>query len=95
MAPISAIHTGTQELVPARYKASSYGVYVLLLQGIGALGPIIAGFLSEKFELKQALIMMQTGLVITVVLLFIAGFTYMGDFHRARAMEENCTLADS
>lgn len=95
MAPISAIHTATQELVPSRYKASSYGVYVLLLQGIGALGPIIAGFLSEKFELRQALIMMQFGLVITVVLLFIAGFTYMGDFNRARAMEANSSLPNS
>lgn len=41
--PVTGIHIATQELVPARYKASAYGTYVTFLQGLGFFGPMLVG----------------------------------------------------
>lgn len=86
--PIAAIHVGTQELVPARYKASSYGTYVMIIQGCGIAGPMLTGFLSQSFDLQKALIYIQSVLLLTAASLLIAGFTYMQDYNKARSLEE-------
>lgn len=85
--PITGVHIATQSLVPARYKASSYGTYVTLLQGLGFLGPIVAGALSDVFGLYTALIAIQCATIIGSFCLLIGGFTYNNDRKRAAAFE--------
>ena len=85
--PVTGVHIATQELVPTRYKATAYGTYVTLLQGLGFFGPMLAGALSDAFGLQLALVYMQLVFVIGGLLMLVAGFTYVKDYNRARAME--------
>lgn len=62
--PVTGVHIATQELVPTRYKATAYGTYVTLLQGLGFFGPMLAGALSDAFGLQLALVYMQLVFVI-------------------------------
>ncbi len=85
--PYTGIHISTQELVPARYRASAYGTYVTFLQGIGFFGPVIAGGLSQAFGLNDALVYMQGILFLAALCMLIAGFTYRSDLAKARMMD--------
>lgn len=85
--PITGMHVATQELVPARYKASSYGVYVIFIQGFGLVGPILGGLLSQAFGTEKALLGLLVFLVLAAVLMSVASFTYLHDLNRARSME--------
>ncbi len=85
--PITGVHIATQELVPVRYRASSYGTYVIFLQGLGFFGPMLAGALSDAFGLQLSLIYMQATFVLGALIMLIAGFTYNADFTRAQALE--------
>lgn len=85
--PVTGVHIATQELVPTRYKATAYGTYVTLLQGLGFFGPMLAGALSDAFGLQLALVYMQLVFVIGGLIMLVAGFTYVKDYNRARAME--------
>lgn len=87
--PITGIHIATQELVPARYRASAYGTYVTLLQGLGFVGPIIAGALSDAFNINTALKFIQLGIVSGGLCMFAGGFTYRHDRAKARALENS------
>lgn len=86
--PITGMHVATQELVPARYKASSYGVYVIFIQGFGLLGPVLGGVLSQAFGTEKALLFLLSFLVLAALLMFCAGFTYLKDFAQARSLEQ-------
>ena len=86
--PVTGIHIATQELVPARYKASAYGTYVTFLQGLGFFGPMLVGALSDAFGLNIAIVYVQFVFVLGALMLLCAGFTYQGDFDRARALEK-------
>ena len=85
--PYTGIHISTQELVPARYRASAYGTYVTFLQGIGFFGPVIAGGLSQAFGLNDALVYMQGILFLAALCMLIAGFTYRSDLAKATMMD--------
>lgn len=85
--PITGVHIATQELVPARYRASAYGTYVTLLQGLGFLGPIIAGVLSDVFNIDTALKIIQLCIVAGGLCMLAGGFTYRKDRAKARALE--------
>ena len=85
--PVTGVHIATQELVPTRYKATAYGTYVTLLQGLGFFGPMLAGALSDAFGLPLALVYMQLVFVLGCLIMLVAGFTYVKDYNRARAME--------
>ena len=85
--PYTGIHISTQELVPARYRASAYGTYVTFLQGIGFFGPVIAGGLSQAFGLNDALVYMQGILFLAALCMLIAGFTYRSDLAKAKMMD--------
>lgn len=85
--PITGMHVATQELVPQHYKASSYGVYVTFLQGMGLIGPALGGFLSQLYGVQSALLILLSVLAGATILLLVAGFTYMKDYDRARRME--------
>lgn len=85
--PVTGVHIATQELVPTRYKATAYGTYVTLLQGLGFFGPMLAGALSDALGLQLALVYMQLVFVIGGLIMLVAGFTYVKDYNRARAME--------
>lgn len=85
--PVTGVHIATQELVPTRYKATAYGTYVTLLQGLGFFGPMLVGALSDAFGLQKALVYAQFVFVVGGLVMLVAGFTYMRDYHRARAME--------
>lgn len=83
----AGLHITTQEVVPSRYRASAYGTYVIVMQGLGFFGPVLVGGLSEAFGLTQALMFMQGSLVLAATSLLLAGFTYRVDFARARELE--------
>lgn len=85
--PVSGVHVATQELVPARYRASAYGTYVMLLQGLGFLGPIIAGALSDAYGITRALMFIQSCFALGGLGMFVGGLTYKKDFARARAID--------
>lgn len=82
--PITGMHVATQELVPQHYKASSYGVYVTFLQGMGLIGPALGGFLSQLYGVQSALLLLLFVLSGATLLLLAAGFTYRKDYDRAR-----------
>ncbi|MFQ8738454.1 MAG: MFS transporter, partial [Bilophila wadsworthia] len=67
--------------------ATAYGTYVTLLIGLGFFGPMLAGALSDAFGLQLALVYMQLVFVIGGLIMLVAGFTYVKDYNRARAME--------
>lgn len=74
----AAPHIATQELVPQQFRAVSYGFYVIFIQGLGALGPILAGMLSQSYNLLTAMIAVQfAGLLATVA------YVYAGKDYRA------------
>lgn len=78
-------HVITQEVVPARYKASSYGSLVLFLQFGGAVGATLAGTLSQSFGVQTALVVMQGAFGVSAVLFFAASFFYRRDYATAQA----------
>ena len=82
----AGFHVATQELVPSRYRASAYGTYVLVIQGLGFLGPIIAGALSDMYGLVPSLLYMQVGLVACALGSLVAGFTYRGDLAKSQSI---------
>ena len=69
------------------YVLSLIHIYVTLLQGLGFFGPMLAGALSDAFGLQLALVYMQLVFVIGGLIMLVAGFTYVKDYNRARAME--------
>ena len=83
----TSFHTAAHELVPVWYKSVSYGIYVLFIQLLGAVGPTLGGIMSDSMGLRQALITSQLFFAVSAVLLFIAGATYIKYYNRAREEE--------
>lgn len=77
-------HIITQEVVPARYKASSYGSLVIFLQLGGTIGSTLTGILSHSFGIQQALVWIQLSLVLSACCFLAAGLCYRQDFARAQ-----------
>lgn len=86
---VSSGHAVNQELVPAEYKSFSYGFYVIFIQLLGAIGPVIGGIMGDIMGMQTILIGVQFIILISVVLFILAGFTYRSDFNKARKLEEN------
>lgn len=84
----TCFHAASQELVPAWFKSISYGVYVIFIQFLGAMGPLVAGLLSESFGLVSALLMVQILFFVGAVVLMIAATFYLKDYNKARAAEQ-------
>lgn len=80
-------HVATQELVASWFKSVSYGVYVVFVQLLGSMGPILIGTFSERMGLSNAMIVMQGFLVVAIVLFALISRIYVQDFNRARAVE--------
>ena len=85
--PYVGYHIATQELVPTRYKASAYGTYVIILQGMGFVGPILTGYLSGVYGLNTALICMQVFFIMGAFFATLSGVFYMKDYAKAQALE--------
>ena len=83
----TSFHTAAHELVPVWYKSVSYGIYVLFIQLLGAVGPTLGGIMSDNMGLQQALVTSQVFFAISAVLLFIAGSIYIKYYNRAREEE--------
>lgn len=83
----TSFHTAAHELVPVWYKSVSYGIYVLFIQLLGAVGPTLGGVLIDKMGVQAALANAQIFFVISVVLLFLAGGIYIKYYNRAREEE--------
>lgn len=86
---VSCGHAANQELVPSQYKSMSYGFYVVFIQGLGALGPVIAGFAVTKIGLTNMLLVTQAILFVSAFFFILAGFSYVKDFNKARAAEKS------
>lgn len=85
---VTAFHAATQELVPTWFKSVSYGVYVLFIQFLGALGPLFAGIFSEAFGLTSSLLLLQGFWVLAILLLWYASCHYFSSYDKARSLEE-------
>lgn len=83
----TSFHTAAHELVPVWYKSVSYGIYVLFIQLLGAVGPLLGGIMSDNMGLQQALVTSQVFFAVSAVLLFIAGSIYIKYYNRAREEE--------
>lgn len=84
----TCFHVATQELVPSWFKSVSYGVYVVFIQLLGAVGPLLVGSLSEVLGLKNALALIQVSFIVAAIILMMVSRIYVSDFNKARAMEE-------
>ncbi len=84
---LTTFHVTVQELVPSWFKSFSYGFITLCMQGIGAIGPVLTGTLSDKVGLPNALAIVTCALVVSVVLLLIASRLYIKAYDKARAQE--------
>ena len=83
----TSFHTAAHELVPVWYKSVSYGIYVLFIQLLGAVGPTIGGVMVDKMGVQNAMANAQIFFVISAVLLFLAGGIYIKYYNRAREEE--------
>ena len=90
----TSYHVATQELVPSWFKSVSYGVYVLSIQLLGAVGPLLIGSLSEAFGLINALSISQMLLVLVVIIFAITSRVYLKDFEKARKMEHEAGIGN-
>lgn len=83
----TSFHTAAHELVPVWYKSVSYGIYVLFIQLLGAVGPTLGGVLVDVVGVQAALTYVQAFFAVSAVLLFIAGSIYIKYYNRAREEE--------
>ncbi len=83
----SAYNVVSQEAVPARYKSSSYGTIVVILQLGGVLGGIGAGLLSEALGLRNALIAAMCLYLLVSFFFFLIGIFYPNDMKRVQDYE--------
>lgn len=85
---ISCGHAANQELVPSQYKAFSYGIYVVFLQALGAIGPTVGGFLVQKYGITQMLVYSQGFYFVSAAFFLLASLSYIKDFNKSRATEK-------
>ena len=83
----TSFHTAAHELVPVWYKSVSYGIYVLFIQLLGAVGPTLGGVMVDMMGIQNALANAQIFFVFSAVLLFLAGGIYIKYYNRAREEE--------
>lgn len=89
---LTTFHVTVQELVPSYFKSFSYGFITLCMQGIGALGPVLTGTLSDKFGLPKALAMIMCILIVSIILLIIASALYNKAYDKARLQETEARM---
>lgn len=85
----TSFHTAAHELVPVWYKSVSYGIYVLFIQLLGAVGPTLGGIMVDMMGIQNAMANAQIFFVFSAVLLFLAGGIYIKYYNRAREEEKN------
>ena len=83
----TSFHTAAHELVPVWYKSVSYGIYVLFIQLLGAVGPTLGGIMVDKMGVQAALVNSSFLFAASAVLLFLAGGIYIKYYNRAREEE--------
>lgn len=84
----TSFHTSCHDLVPVWYKSVSYGVYVLFIQLLGAVGPILGGIMIDAMGIAVAIPLGMTFFAISAVLLIFAGLTYNKCWQAARDAEK-------
>lgn len=83
----TSFHTAAHELVPVWYKSVSYGIYVLFIQLLGAVGPLLGGMIVDAIGIQNALSYVSAFFLISVVCLFLAGGIYTKYYNKARQEE--------
>ncbi len=83
----TSFHTAAHELVPVWYKSVSYGIYVLFIQLLGAVGPTLGGVMVDALGVQNALTFSQVFFVISAAFLLIAGGLYTKFYNKAREEE--------
>lgn len=89
----TGFHTATQELVPSWFKSVSYGVYVLFIQFMGALGPLCIGVISDAFGLVNALLAAQILFFVAAIILVAISGSYLKSYNAARKAEQDALNA--
>lgn len=90
MAPVAS-NTATQELVPAHFKSSALGFYVVFLQCVGALGPVFMGRISEIIGLQNAMIYAQGFLFLGAIFFILSSFSYKKQVDKVIAENAACS----
>lgn len=85
---VSCGHAANQELVPERYKAMSYGFYVVFIQLAGAVGPTVGGYFSGIFGLQNMMVGAQCIYFVSTLFWVLAGIFYLKDYKKAREEEK-------
>ncbi|MEE0511295.1 MAG: MFS transporter [Peptococcaceae bacterium] len=83
----AAPHICTQELVEEHFRSTSYGMYVIFIQAFGAVGPTLAGSLSEATNLMTSLILIQIAGVLAGIMFAIAGKMYIPTYKKVKEAE--------
>ena len=78
----SCYHVVTQEIVPPKYRASSYGALVILLQLGGTLGSLLAGILSSVLGIQIALVITTSLFFVSALSFICVAMCYKKDFSR-------------
>jgi MFS family permease len=84
----AAPHIATQELVEERFRAVSYGLYVVFIQAMGAVGPTLVGVISEASNLSFALASIQVFGLLAGLFYAIAGKLYIPTYNKVKKLEE-------
>ena len=84
----TSFHTASHELVPVWYKSVSYGTYVLCIQLLGALGPVVGGMVVDAVGIQMGLVYVQIGMLVSSLLLIYAGKIYLKYYNAARQAEK-------
>ncbi len=80
--------TVIMDLVPLKNRASAAGVLVASQNVLGlALGPLVAGILSDMFSLQTAFLIMLSAPLLAAVLYFIAIGTFKRDIEKVECEE--------
>ena len=84
----TSFHTACHDLVPVWYKSVSYGVYVLFIQLLGAVGPTLGGVLIDVMGTHAAMSSAMFIFFIPSILLIFAGLLYNKYWQAARDAEK-------
>ncbi len=81
------IYAALLELSPAQAKAKATSLIIIIQNILGlALGPILTGFLSDKFGLEHAIGIMGIIGIIAALLILAGTFTFLKDLERSECL---------
>lgn len=72
------------DIVVARLRGQSSGLVAAIRAGSGALGPLLLGYLSDVYGMRQGTLFLAPALLVSAVITWMAGRFYDADHERAQ-----------